>query len=342
MNEIELAERHDAEGRHDEAINALARGTGAGDLSCTRELGKRLLAGDRGPLLPTEGVRFLTEAANRGDAEAATRISALAALGAYRPQNWREALQWLAVAAKRGWLSAQAQLMALAAGPNSAGKDWEQLAADVDLSLWGVAPAARVLSADPQVQAFENFVSPAVCDWLIERARTRLTPSRVYDAVKGETLVSTTRTNSVANFSIADVELLHLLLQSRMSVACRQPMRNMEAPAVLHYALGEQISDHYDFVDPAIPNYQEELARNGQRVVTFLLYLNDDYEGGETAFPRLGFTHKGRRGEGLFFVNALADMQPDLRMLHAGRPPTNGEKWIVSQFIRSRPLSGLT
>jgi hypothetical protein len=29
-------------------------------------------------------------------------------------------------------------------------------------------------------------------------------------------------------------------------------------------------------------------------------------------------------------------MQPDRRMLHAGRAPSSGEKWIVSQFIRSR------
>ena len=51
----------------------------------------------------------------------------------------------------------------------------------------------------------------------------------------------------------------------------------------------------------------------------------------------LGGVHKGRCGEALYFVNALADLSPDLRMVHAGRPTTRGEKWIVSQFIRSRP-----
>ncbi|HEY0342726.1 MAG TPA: 2OG-Fe(II) oxygenase, partial [Steroidobacteraceae bacterium] len=143
-------------------------------------------------------------------------------------------------------------------------------------------------------------------------------------------------TNAVASSNLAEVELLDLLVQARMAAACGIPTRNMEAPAVLHYDVGEQITEHFDFVDPQTPNYAQELARNGQRVVTFLVYLNDDYEGGETGFPTLGFTHKGRGGEGLFFVNALPDMQPDLRMLHTGRPPTRGEKWIVSQFIRSR------
>src|SRR5262249_16999641 len=154
------------------------------------------------------------------------------------------------------------------------------------------------------------------------RARGRLTRALVYDASSGKDHVSTTRTNSVANFGLAEVELLDLLVQSRMSVACRQPMRHMEAPAVLHYEVGEEISNHYDLVNPETPDYAQEIERNGQRVVTFLVYLNDDYAGGETAFPTLGFTHKGRRGEGLFFVNALPDMQPELRMLHAGTPPT--------------------
>jgi prolyl 4-hydroxylase len=332
--ELDLAQRYDAEGRHHEAINELARGTGAGSLSCMRELGKRLLTGDRAPLLAPDGARFLVDAANQGDAEAAARVSALAALGLYRSQNWPEALTWLGVAAQRGWQPAQRQLTALS--PNAAGKGWKQLAAEIDLSSWSVAPAARALSADPQVQVLEGFISPAVCDWIIGHARDRLTRARVYDPLHAQDIVSTTRTNSVANSSLASVELLDLLLQAKMSAACHQPMRNMEAPAVLHYAVGEENRDHFDFVDPATPDYAQEIARNGQRVVTFLVYLNDDYEGGETNFPRLGFNHKGRRGEGLFFVNALPDMQPDLRMLHSGEAPTRGEKWIVSQFIRSR------
>lgn len=331
---LDLAQRYDAEGRHHDAINELARGTSAGDLSCMRELGKRLLTGDRAPLLAPDGARFLVDAAKQGDAEAAGRAATLAALGLYRPQDWREALAWLVVAAQRGWQPAQDQLIAL--HPNAAGKDWQRLAAQIDLSTWSTCPAARVLSADPQVQFFEGFISPSVCDWIIDHARGRLTRAKVYDAANVQEIVSETRTNSVANSSLANVELLDLLLQVKMSAACRQPMRNMEAPAVLHYAVGEENRDHFDFVDPATPDYAQEIARNGQRVVTFLVYLNDDYDGGETNFPRLGFSHKGRRGEGLFFVNALPDMQPDLRMLHSGQPPTRGEKWIVSQFIRSR------
>ncbi len=122
-----------------------------------------------------------------------------------------------------------------------------------------------------------------------------------------------------------------------MAAACGVSERMMEGPTVLHYAPGEQIGNHYDFVDPhSTPDYAAEMERNGQRVITFLVYLNEDYEGGETDFPTLGFSHKGKKGDSLYFVNALPDLSPDMRALHAGRPTTRGDKWMVTQFVRSR------
>ena len=112
--ELALAQRHDAAGRYDDAINELARGTAKGDLPCMRQLGKRLLTGENAPLLAADGASFLLEAANKGDAEAAARTAALTALGLYRAQSWTDALRWLTVAAERGLQTAQEQLTALA------------------------------------------------------------------------------------------------------------------------------------------------------------------------------------------------------------------------------------
>lgn len=123
-----------------------------------------------------------------------------------------------------------------------------------------------------------------------------------------------------------------------MAASCGIPIQNMEAPTILHYRPGHESSGHYDFIDQGTPGYEQELARAGQRVVTFLACLNDDYTGGETDFPELGVRHKGTKGEGLFFVNASPDGRLDMRMKHAWLPTTQGDKWIVSQFVRSRPF----
>ena len=185
---------------------------------------------------------------------------------------------------------------------------------------------------------FHDFVRPEICRFLISLADGRLVPAKVYDPVNREDIVAAHRNNTIATFDLHAVELAHVLLQARMSAACGIPERHMEAPSVLHYNPGEQIANHYDFVDPkSTPDYAGEIARNGQRLITFIVYLNDDYDGGATDFPTLHVNHKGRTGDGIYFVNALADLSPDLRMLHAGCPTTRGEKWIVTQFIRSRP-----
>ncbi len=335
----------DAAGDHDGAINELALGTQKKDVACTRELGLRLLTGDHAPFLPAEGLRFLGEACDGGLPEAAARAAGILALGVRVAPNWPLALAWLGRSAAAGWELARQQLLALcddralaARAAASAMPDWRAVVSAVRLDDWRRAPPAELKSAEPRVSAFRDFVRPEICDVLIAFATGRLEPARVYDPVAREDIVVAHRSNTVASFNVNSVELVHALLQARMSVACGVPERMMEGPTVLHYAPGEQIQNHFDFVDPKSTNdYAGEIARNGQRIITFIVYLNEDYDGGETAFPDLGFSHRGRKGDAVYFVNALADLSPDFRMVHAGRPTTRGEKWIVTQFVRSRP-----
>jgi prolyl 4-hydroxylase len=332
------------------AVDELSRGTRDGDPPSARALGMRLLIGDRAPLLPDAGLQFLGEACDAGLPEAAARAAGLLALGVRIPPNWPLALGWLARAAQGGWEPAQRQLLALcddraasAANPtnpaSAADVDWAAMARAVRYADWRRSPAPTIRSDVPRVSTFDELVRPEVCDVIASFADGRLERARVYDPARRQEIVVAHRSNTVAVFGVDSIEVVHVLLQARMSAACGLSERCMEAPTVLHYAPGEEIRDHYDFVDPNISDdYPAEIARNGQRLITFIIYLTDDYDGGETAFPKLGFEHKGRRGGGIYFVNALPDLSPDMRMVHAGRPTTRGEKWIVTQFIRDRPM----
>jgi hypothetical protein len=344
--EIAIAAAHDAAGRHDDAVNALALAAQRGDVQALTQLGARLVVGDRAPHLPNDGLGLLADAMQRGGAEAAERMAVLSALGAYVQPNRSAALELLGFAAERGAASARAQLSILCceqglAGParedGAATAPWRELARNVDLQAWTAVPSASSLSDSPSVRVIRDFLRADVCAWLIERAHGKLRQALIYDTATRYNRADQSRTNTVAEFSLMETDFIQALLQARMSAACGVPLQHMEAPAVLHYDTGEAIHEHFDFIDPQTPGYAAEIAEKGERIVTFLAYLNDDYDAGETEFPRIGVRHKGRRGDGLFFVNALSSGAPDLRTLHAGRPPTRGEKWIVSQFIRNRP-----
>lgn len=344
-SDVERAEQCDAAGAHADAVGHLAAGARKHDVEALTRLGKRLLVGDRSPCLPKDGAGLIAEASARGGAEAAAVLAVLYAVGASRGHGVQAGLESLIVAAERGWSAARAQLSVLAAGPNdvsdgnatAAPTDWRALSQAIDLAAWQAPPRATDLSGSPLVRFYPQFASPSMCRWFIDKARGRLSRALVYEAISREVMAKPTRTNTAAVFDLVATDFVFVLAQLRMAACLGVPLRQFEALTVLHYDEGEEITDHYDFVDPNLPSYAQEIAEKGDRVVTFLIYLNDDYQGGETAFPRLNVSHKGSRGEGIFFVNSEHG-RADTRTLHAGRTPVGGEKWIVSQFVRDRAV----
>ena len=340
----------DAQGRHHDAVDLLARETRQKNLAATTALGKRLVFGDRAPHLPVPGMEFLIEAAEQGSGEAAAQVAVFMALGLYVPQSWQGALQMLVRSAGLGWSPAQGQVLALAgnnahvetilAGSLIAAR-WQQLGKDIDLAYWLSAATGSYLSDDPVVRQFPNFIPTLTCQWLIELARDKLERAKVYSSAEKNTEVSDTRTNSCAVFHLMLTDMVNVLVQARMSATAGTRISQMEAATVLHYDVGQQIMPHYDFIHPRSPDYEQQIAVSGQRNITFLVYLNDDYSGGETQFVKLGIRHKGTTGSAVYFINTTADQQPDLRTQHAGCPPTSSEKWLMSQFIRNATVIAL-
>jgi hypothetical protein len=298
-------------------------------------LGYQMLSGRDAPLDRVAGVRMTMAAADKGEAAACAVAAALVAAGVFGAPDWPRALDYLQRAAEAGVPMARAQLRLLA---GRAGDDWPSLRREIDMESWRGGPKPRLLSREPRVSAFEGVASPAVCDWIIARARGRLAPAKVYDAGGGQA-VGARRGNSAFELGLADLDLVILALRERLAVLAGLPVMNLNAPQVLHYAVGQSFDHHVDFFDPAIPAQAMNIARVGQRAATALVYLNDEgLEGGETDFPLLHLRHRGRRGDALVFFNLDAAGRPDRRTLHAGLPPTRGEKWLLSQWIRDGAL----
>lgn len=314
-----LALRCEGEGRVALARGWFARAAKQGDVAALRALAINLLT--REPIVERDGVNMIRSAAHKGDAEAAYVCGMLAAQDEALPDRWTVARECLLRAADRGWEPARRQLDFLAR---------------VDIAaLTGAAPV-RSLTNSPRIGVIEGFVTPETCDWLIALARPRVARALVYDPASAGGRVESARSNSSVAFDITQSDIVIMLMRARIAATARLSLGALETSAILHYAPGEQFEPHFDFLDPALPGYARDLAANGQRAATFLLYLNDDYEGGETAFPEIGLHNRGRKGDALLFWNVLPSGEPDRRMLHAGLPPRSGEKWLLSQWMRAR------
>jgi len=283
------------------------------------------------------------KASSQGHAEASERCALFEAFGMARPQSWFGALDFLELAARQGSRTAQEQLLLL----NDNGADpqvppgadeafWHNVRTGIDIER-RIQPGQKVsLSDAPRIRLIESFATPAECRWLIGLANGRLGPAIVYDKVSDQQIQSPVRDNRLLALRIGEMNVLTEVIRNRIAAATRLPAPLFEPSQLLHYAVGQRFKPHYDFLDPANPAYRDDLAQFGQRIATFLIYLNDGYSGGETSFPAIRLNYRAKTGDALFFANVTRDGNPDPQTLHAGLPPTSGEKWVFSQWIRDK------
>lgn len=80
-----------------------------------------------------------------------------------------------------------------------------------------------------------------------------------------------------------------------------------------------------------------EFNKDGNRIVTMVIYLNDGFQGGSTRFPNLNKEFKPRKYSGILFypMNKTGDKCHE-KSLHAGMPITSGEKYIANVWIRDK------
>ena len=303
----------------------------------------QLLLADRPSLGDVQQASALLEQASAaGHAEASERLALLDALGSARPPDWDRALDFLVLAARQGSRSASEQIQLLANNAidpvieDGTSLDWDAIRRSIPLDQRQQPGAKESLSESPRIRTIRGFATPAECRWLIGLASPRLGPATVFDQETGAQTLDPARDNSFLLLRLGEMNLLTEVIRQRISAATNLPVPLFEPSQVLHYAIGQRFRPHHDFLDPANPAYHDSLGRFGQRIATFLIYLNDRYSGGETRFPKIDLTFRARQGDALFFANVLRDGAPDVQTLHAGLPPTAGEKWVFSQWIRDR------
>lgn len=304
-------------------LASLQRQANAGEARAQYLLGARLLVGREAPFAPRQAHALLNAAAAQHEPDALQLLGVLAALGEGCTQSWAEARCFVARAAAQGDARARSQLALI-------GDDAE---------AWLAPPQSRRHFDAPRIATIEGFLPKPACAWIMDKARPSLAAARVKNPERGGAHADSYRSNAGMGFSVLDTDLVLQLVHARIAIALGLPVAQQEPTNILHYEPGQEYKPHFDFIDPGVAHFRRELTQLGQRVATFLIYLNDDYEGGETEFVKLKWRFKGRAGDALMFWNVSAEGKPDPWTLHAGAPPTSGEKWLFSKWVRDRPVA---
>jgi prolyl 4-hydroxylase len=197
------------------------------------------------------------------------------------------------------------------------------------------AVVVHLRTDDPVCAALGNVLDADECRTLIELARPRLAPSTLVDPMTGRDVASDRRASRGMFFRLAENEFI-ARLDRRLSRLMNLPLENGEGLQVLHYPSGAGSDPHHDYLQAGNAASRESLARSGQRVSTLVTYLNDVPAGGQTVFPALGWATSPLRGNAVYFEYGDAAGRVDPRSLHASAPVIEGEKWVVTKWMRQR------
>jgi len=92
-----------------------------------------------------------------------------------------------------------------------------------------------------------------------------------------------------------------------------------EGYSLLRYRGGQEYKAHYDGTSSIA------------RIISALVYLNDDYEGGELEFPNFGIKIKPEPGMLILFPSNFA-------YSHIAHPVLSGTKYALVTWIRDQPI----
>ena len=185
-----------------------------------------------------------------------------------------------------------------------------------------------------EIYEYPNLLSNEECDKIIELSRNKVQRSTVIgDSKKNDISEVRTSKNTFLNNSI---DPLMKSIDDRIEKIIGISPEKYEDLQVVHYQPGQFYKAHWDACDPKQDTRcVEDYKKGGLRFATFIIYLNDDMEGGETEFPLMNRKVSPEKGKGVLFFD-LEDNLTERRELskHAGLPPTSGEKWMCNKLIR--------
>ena len=199
----------------------------------------------------------------------------------------------------------------------------------------------RLVHQSPPVLVLDHFLTPPEClavqrvampdqrsqskELLVDEVPVQV------DSATFSTLAQSKRTSTSWFCPYAAVPTVLAKAQHLLGV----DINVMEEPQIVRYKTGQEFSWHYDEVPSA------QLDNGGQRVGTFLVYLNDVARGGGTEFRDLCDPHghpltvQPKQGRVCLFFPADGEGHPDDRTLHKGQVARD-EKRIIQIWFHER------
>lgn len=117
-------------------------------------------------------------------------------------------------------------------------------------------------------------------------------------------------------------------------------LRHLEGWQFIKYDVGGEYIPHFDF-DGNMDNRHNKIrlaGGGGLRLKSIVIYLNEGFEGGETAFTKINLKIKPEVGKLLIWENVHSNRKLNTDSLHASLPVIKGTKYVLITWLREAPF----
>ena len=149
------------------------------------------------------------------------------------------------------------------------------------------------------IKTIVNFLSNEECEQFISLINKNNQKNTVVDDITYGLKIHESRTSSGCFFNNTEPFICDIV--ERMSKYLNIDSKRIESLQGQKYEVGQFFKPHFDYIFSNIEYHTIKQA--GNREWTLLLYLNDNFEGGQTGFPKLNYEVKPRKGMALLFQN---------------------------------------
>ena len=190
------------------------------------------------------------------------------------------------------------------------------------------------------LKQYPNFLSEENCKVIISLGEPDLERAGVLGAQYADFRIAETK---FFNPDIPALKKIREVVAQKTGI----PIENQEPMSLIKYQVGGLFKAHHDCFHKTADYYEGCMRQGGQRIKTCLIYLNEDFEGGQTEFPKMKYKLQPKTGLMVVWDNTDVNGEIIQESEHAGLPVISGVKYLISIWIRENkfenvPLEAVT
>lgn len=180
------------------------------------------------------------------------------------------------------------------------------------------------------VQLIPGLLTSSQCAELIDYCERAAFKRSTVLTGKGPSLKNSVKLHARSSSSVMLEDRTHPILKFLYKMCAEHeqvPQSAIEDIQCVRYKRSQRFRAHFD------------AGIGVSRMATYLLYLNDDFEGGETYFPMLDLAISPHQGSCLRFTNTDCEGRILWASQHGGLPVQSGTKYALNIWIRRFELN---